>query len=253
MPTTTLVTWNLKGSANPDTAAVADHLRAAGADVVALQEVQWHQARRIARALGARSHDWSLKHVPVATWPEGMAVIGVTAPVRVRSHAVTFPRRLWDWRRRIVQVASVGEAFTLVNVHLSPHSQAERRDAEATQVLALVADSPHPVVVAGDVNERPPGPVGEQMAAAGFRDGWSSSGPPPEPPAPGADPWPTNWRQRQWEPGTTAPPTQQLDYVYVSRAVTGVALSLPEPEVDRGWARYSSLSDHLPVTATLDM
>jgi endonuclease/exonuclease/phosphatase family metal-dependent hydrolase len=250
---TTVVTWNLKGSAGPDTTAVAEHLRAEGADVVALQEVQWHQARRIARALGARSHDWSLKHVPAKPWPEGMAVIGVTAPVQVRCHALTFPWRLWDWRRRIVQVASVGRTFTLANVHLSPHSQAALRDDETTRVLELVAGRSGPVVMAGDFNERPPGPVGEQMAAAGFRDGWASSGPPPEPPAPGADPWPTNWRQRHWEPGTTAPPTQQLDYVYVSAAVEGVTLRLPEPEGDRGWARWSRLSDHLPVTATLDL
>jgi endonuclease/exonuclease/phosphatase family metal-dependent hydrolase len=253
VPTATLVTWNLKGSENPDTRAVAAHLRAAGADVVALQEVQWHQARRIARALEARSHHWSMKHVPARTWPEGMAVIGVTARVRVRCHALTFPLRLWDWRRRIVQVATVDDTSTLVNVHLSPHSQAERRDEEAAQVLALAADRTGPVVVAGDFNERPPGPVGEQMAAAGFRDGWASSGPPPEPPAPRADPWPTNWRQRQWTPGTTAPPTQHLDYVYVSSQVEAVTLRLPEPEGERGWARFSLLSDHLPVTATLEM
>ena len=35
----TLVTWNLKGSNGPDLAAVAAHLRAVDADVVALQEV----------------------------------------------------------------------------------------------------------------------------------------------------------------------------------------------------------------------
>ena len=84
MPTT-LVSWNLKGSANPDTAAVAEHIRSEGADLVALQEVQWHQARRIARALGATSRRWSFKHFPGRTWPEGMAVIGVTVPVHART------------------------------------------------------------------------------------------------------------------------------------------------------------------------
>ena len=65
------LSWNLKGSANPDTAAVAEHIRSEGADLVALQEVQWHQARRLARALGATSRRWSFKHFPGRTWPEG--------------------------------------------------------------------------------------------------------------------------------------------------------------------------------------
>ena len=104
---TTLVSWNLKGSGNPDTAAVAAYLREVGADVVGLQEVQWHQARRIARALGARSCGWGLKHWPVRTWPEGMAVIGVTRQVHVRTRALSSRWRLWSWRRRIVQVATV--------------------------------------------------------------------------------------------------------------------------------------------------
>ena len=153
---TTLVSWNLKGSGNPDTDAVAAYLREVGADVVGLQEVQWHQARRIARALGARSSGWGFKHWPVRTWPEGMAVIGMTREVDVRTRALSSRWRLWSWRRRIVQVATVaatgpgaahgdddadstGEdgggkggasGFTLVNVHLTPHGQAELRTTE---------------------------------------------------------------------------------------------------------------------------
>ena len=78
-----VLTWNLKGSEAVDTAAVAAHAAAVGADVLVLQEVQWHQARR-PPATGARSRRWAFKHWPVRTWPEGMAVIGVTLPVRAR-------------------------------------------------------------------------------------------------------------------------------------------------------------------------
>ncbi len=176
MPTT-LVSWNLKGSGNPDTAAIAAHLRAEGADVVALQEVQWHQARRIARTLGARSVDWGFKHWPLRTWPEGMAIIGVTVEARGMTRALSHGWKLWSWRRRILQVARIAPPtspdWTLVNVHLTPHGQIGLRAVETATVLEVVAASTEPVVVAGDFNERPDGAVHRQLATAGLRDGWS--------------------------------------------------------------------------------
>lgn len=282
MPTT-LVTWNLKGSDDPDTGWVVDHLRRQGADLVALQEVQYLQARRIARGLGARSWRWGFKHWPLRTWPEGMAVIGVTRRVRVRTRALSHAGRLWSWRRRILQVAVVagepapqeepeGEAAsgptagaadrgigsgraavrTLVNVHLSPHGDgAARRADEVDTVLAEVWRVDPPVVLCGDLNERPGGDVHRRMAAAGLRDTTpgDAAGPPPDAPPPGgADPFPTNWQG--WQRGTTAPPTQQLDYVYVPGGVVPRAVTVPrwgEP----GFERFAALSDHLPVTAVL--
>lgn len=266
-----VVSWNLKGSENPDTGAIADHLRATGADVVCLQEVQWHQARRIARALGAQSCGWGFKHWPIRTWPEGMAVIGVTVPVRVRTRALTARWRLWSWRRRILQVATVGtlpaagaaggagsgagpapaEPVTVVNVHLTPHGRPELRGVETTTVLALIRDNDGPVVVCGDFNERPGGPIHGQLAEAGLRDGWRD--PEPGDPAPGdgrrpPDPWPTNWRG--WQRGTSAAPTQRLDYVYVSTAIGAVEVTAPTGDA---LATFAALSDHLPITAVLEV
>ena len=263
---TTLVSWNLKGHANPDIAGMVDRLRAMGADVVVLQEVQWHQARAIARALGARSRRWSLKHVPVRTWPEGMAIVGVTRHVHVRTRALSHRWRLWSWRRRIVQVATVagtdddrggGRAgdgsFTLLNVHLTPHGQVELRVVETTAVLAIVAQRTGPTVISGDFNERPGGAIHRQLAAAGLRDGWGEPHGREVPPG-GAerppDPWPTNWRG--WRRGTPTAPTQQLDYVYVSPGVETVVVSAPRPG-DDGFGRFAGLSDHLPVTAVLEL
>lgn len=288
------MTWNLKGSAGPDLGGVIDHLRAEGADVVALQEVQWHQARRIARGLGARSRGWSFKHWPLRTWPEGMAVIGVTRDVRVRTRALSHPWRLWSWRRRIVQLASIaaprggdgdqdgggpvpngggspepnsggspvppkrgdpdvpaGGVLTLVNVHLTPHGEAQLREGETAAVLALVAGRPGPAVVGGDLNERPAGPVHRRLAEAGLRDAHEhAAGPQPSPAAPGrsGDPWPTNWPG--WQRGTTAAPTRRLDYVYLSPGVDVAAVRVPAVG-DPGFERFSHLSDHLPVTAIL--
>lgn len=273
------MTWNLKGSAGPDLAGVISHLRAEGADVVALQEVQWHQARRIARGLGARSRGWSFKHWPLRTWPEGMAVIGVTRDLRVRTRALSHPWRLWSWRRRIVQLASIGPpgggshdgregdehgggdgsgadaraggVLTLVNVHLTPHGEAGLREVETAAVLALVAGQPGPAVLCGDLNERPAGPVHRRLAEAGLRDAHEqAAGPQPSPATPGraGDAWPTNWPG--WKRGTTAAPTRRLDYVYLSQGVGVTAVTVPAMG-DPGFERFSHLSDHLPVTAVL--
>ena len=264
MPTT-LVSWNLKGSGNPDTGAVAAYLRSEGADVVVLQEVQWHQARRIARSLHARRWHWGFKHWPLRTWPEGMAMIGVTVDGRGATKALSHGWKLWSWRRRILQIARVApdapDAFTLVNVHLTPHGQIGLRAVETATVLGLVAERARPVVVAGDLNERPDGAIHRQLAGAGLRDAWSVGVPaaaeaPPTPataPAAGRpqrrpDPWPTNWRG--WRRGTTEAPTQRLDYVYATDDVRVVDIHTPRPDE---FARFAAISDHLPVTAVFEV
>ncbi|HLT68730.1 MAG TPA: endonuclease/exonuclease/phosphatase family protein [Acidimicrobiales bacterium] len=258
---TTLVTWNLKGAEDPDVRAVVDHLRAEGADLVCLQEVQWHQARRIARALDARSWAWSFKHWPVRTWPEGMAILGVGRPVRVRARALTAPRRVWSWRRRIVQVGTVDGAtpLTVVNLHLSPDDLSALRAVEVATVLDLVAGVPGPVVVCGDLNERPGGGLHDRFAAAGLRDATANgvADGPDAPTAPGsrrgADPLPTNWRG--WRRGTTEPPTQQLDFVYVGEGVEATAVRVPRGDGAVRFAAisFAAISDHLPVTAVLEV
>ena len=64
-------------------------------------------------------------------------------------------------------------ALSLINVHLTPHGEAGLREIETTTVLALVAERTGPVVVCGDLNERPGGAIHRQMAEAGLRDGWA--------------------------------------------------------------------------------
>jgi endonuclease/exonuclease/phosphatase family metal-dependent hydrolase len=248
----TIVTWNLKGSKGVDVAAVARHLRTEGADVVVLQEVQWHQARALARALGARSRRWAFKHWPLPTWPEGMAVIGVAVALPARGRSLSHCWRVWSWRRRIAVQGVLDAGGTLVSLfdlHLSPHSAAELREHEIATVLRSVAAQPGPVVVAGDLNERPGRGVHDDMAAAGLRDAWAKlhggaeAGQPPDPGA-------TNWRG--WRPGTAEPPTRRLDFVYVSPELTPTSVSLPDLDAPTG-ERFSSLSDHLPVTAVLEV
>ncbi|HEX6419041.1 MAG TPA: endonuclease/exonuclease/phosphatase family protein [Acidimicrobiales bacterium] len=254
----TLVSWNLQGHSGPDVRAAAAELRHLSPDVVVLQEVQWHHARHVRRALGARSGHWSFKHWPLRTWPEGSAVIGVTRRVRVRTRSLSHGWRLWSWRRRIAQIAAVrrsrdgGGPFTVANVHLSPHDQPRLRLAETQRLLRLVRRSSGPVVVVGDLNERPGGPLHRALAAAGFRDasGVAHGDAPPPGADPPPDPVPTNWHG--WRAGTPAPPTQQLDYVYLSPGAGVIELRVPRVG-DDGFDRYRVLSDHLPVTAVLEL
>src|SRR5918996_905269 len=137
----TVLTWNLKGAKGVDVGRVVDHIAAAAADVVVLKEVRRGQARPIARGLGGASHRWAFKHWPIRTWPEGMAVIGVTEPAPARTHALTRRWAPWSWRRRVAQVASVAlagmrDGVTLVNVHLSAGDAASRLAADDLQPVA---------------------------------------------------------------------------------------------------------------------
>lgn len=248
----TVLTWNLKGSKGIDVEAVSGHIRAAGADVVLLQEVQWNQARALARSLHPRSHRWHFKHWPINTWAEGMAVIGMTCEVPSRARALSFRWNVWSWRRRIIVTAYVPRPsdplrpLLMLNLHLSPHAAVELRRAEAVSVLRKVTGYPGPVGVAGDLNESPDGPLHGAMEAVGLHDAWRVRPDASEDPYPGY----TNWHG--WTSGTTKPPNRRLDYVYVSDGTEVASASVPRPG-DDGFKEFTRLSDHLPVTAGLDV
>jgi endonuclease/exonuclease/phosphatase family metal-dependent hydrolase len=252
----TLVSWNVKGSKGLDTHGVVGHVRAVRADVVVLQEVQRRQARGIARALGAASQRWGFKHWPIRTWPEGMAVIGVSRPAIAHTHAVTHRWSPWSWRRRIFQLATVrldamgegpterasdaGTAITVANVHLSSGDAAVVRAAEANVIVRRVAERGRPAVVAGDFNDRPGAEVHARFRTAGLRDVWVTLR--------GEDGGATNWRG--WVAATPRPPGQRLDYVLVSDELEPVDVSVPS-HGDPDFSPFAAISDHLPVTATV--
>ena len=147
-----VLTWNLKGSEAVDTAGVAAHAAAVGADVLVLQEVQWHQARRLAApprepapAAGRSSTG------RCARGPAGMAVIGVTLPVRARGRALT--RR---WRRGAGGAGSWWSAPSPAGSSSSTCTSAPGRPRRRAEVgLRGCGGSPPagPAVVAGDLNE----------------------------------------------------------------------------------------------------
>ncbi len=95
-----IVTWNLQGSRGVDAEGMSGVLDAVRPDVIALQEVERGQARRLAAALGDASMRWAFKHFSWRTWPEGLAVL---TPHRLTS-ATPFVLR----RGTLVLVAPAG-------------------------------------------------------------------------------------------------------------------------------------------------
>src|SRR5690606_32462059 len=93
---------------------------------------------------------------------------------------------------------------------------------------AIAAGAPDPPVVSGAA-DGPDGPAATR-------------------PRRGADRLPTNWHG--WRRGTTEPPTQQLDFVYLGEGVEAAEVRIPQGEEV---ARFGVISDHLPVTAVLEV
>ena len=235
-----VTTWNMQGARGLDIDVAAAHIRTVGSDVVLFQEVQRHQARRLAQALDADSLSWAFKHWPIRTRPEGMAVLGVTVPTKARATALSYRWQFWNWRRRIAQIAHV-DPLMLVNLHLSTYAEQDRRGREVARVVQLLR---LPALVAGDLNERPDGAMSRRMATAGMRDAWLATHTDPD------DAGFTNWtsRKRRW----SGPTNQRIDYVWASPEVEVAAAQLPR-HTDDGFAVFPDLSDHLPLTVTVEV
>jgi endonuclease/exonuclease/phosphatase family metal-dependent hydrolase len=234
-----VLTRNLQGSQDVDVAAVAAIVRAATVDVIAFQEVQRRQARRIAAALSLRSRRWALKHWPVVHRAEGLAVLTPHRLVRSRSFVV---RRawIWAWQRRIgvdVTVDTGAGTMRLIDVHLSPHDHDAHRRREAGVVVERARHGPAAIVV-GDLNELPGGGALQALATAGWRDAWAEV-------HGDADGGATNWTAGD---RLGRPPTQRIDFVLVppgSRVMTATVIDTARAVV--AIDEMSRLSDHLPL------
>ena len=228
------MTWNVHGSSRPSARGLARVIAEQQPDVVALQEVRWHQAALLSRSLGMR-RVWVLKHFPyspLVPWAaEGMAILTPHQLVRPGARTVSRGATVLTYRRRLAQWATIvrghpadGEEVLLFNVHLSPGELAEQRRSEASNVDAAARrlTGALPLVIAGDLNDADDPSIiatlpGVEAEAPAF----------------------TNPADR---------PSQTLDHVLVP---TGAAVQRTHvPAGGRAWAR---LSDHLPVTVTFSL
>lgn len=238
-----LLTWNVQGSHGVDVAAISAVIRSVAPDVLALQEIQRRQASALATALSMTSRRWAFKHWPVVARAEGLAMLTPHQLTRASTFAV---RRapFWDWRRRIGLDATftVDERVVrVVAVHLSPHSEVDRRGREAAFTLTrTAAREPLPIIV-GDLNDLPGAGAHAAFVAAGWVDAWQAVHADGDAAA-GSTNWTSGGR-------TGRPPTQRIDYVLAPPGST-VEQCTVVAEAAR-FDEFAGLSDHLPLVAVV--
>lgn len=227
-----VLTWNVRGSAQPDVDRLAEVVRSYEPDVLALQEIQPLQARRLAAGLGWQHH-WGRKHYPYthAMWwrAEGLAIMSPHRLSAVARQSISPGVHAYTWRHRVLLAADVeraGARLRVVDTHLAAHaSGADERIVQAGRVAARVRSDAAPLtVVAGDLNAPGEVEVIREFRAAGLRD-------------PGGGP--TN---------PSIAPTQRLDYVLIPEQARLVEQSEPD-----GGEWWWSLSDHVPVLVAFEV
>jgi endonuclease/exonuclease/phosphatase family metal-dependent hydrolase len=222
MTTWRVLTWNILGARRPDLDAISEVIAGYAPDVVALQEIQRHQAHVLARRLVWRTL-WTRKHYPYSplVWwrAEGLAMLAPHAVSETISASISPGVSTWIYRHRVAMAATVtrgGDTLRVANAHLASHSPDERI-AQARRVVALVGAS-RPVVVAGDFNAVDEVEVIREFGSLGVVD-------------PGGD-----------LSNPSIAPYQRLDYVLVPESALVTTQHTPE-----GGERWHELSDHLPV------
>lgn len=225
------MTWNIRGSARPDLAAIAAVVAAERPDAIAVQEIGRRQADTLATMLRWH-HCWARKHYPYSPvlWrlAEGLAIMSPHPLSHTTSHSLSPDRSTWTHHHRIALATSVqragdrdrGDKVRIYNVHLAAGRRADERIAQAGRVVAqITAQRSSPTVVAGDLNAGSEVEVIRELHRSGVHD-------------PGG--------------GPTFPsiaPRARFDFILVPDA--SVVTRRHEPD---GGGDWHHLSDHLPVT-----
>jgi len=199
-------------------------VRAAAPDVLLVNESPktpflWkRRARRLADA-------WDMRYV-VGGRPAGSNMITTAPTVGVKARgAETIDQPLFQPRRGIAwaQLRVEGRLLGVVCCHLS--LDRPRRLAEVDRVLEVAVRLRGPVVIGGDLNETPGGPVWQKLARAGYVDHGSR-------------------RDRTYP---AVEPVKRIDALLVRGAAD--VLDHGVPDLDPGL--LAAASDHLPIVATL--
>jgi endonuclease/exonuclease/phosphatase family metal-dependent hydrolase len=230
MTTTTprwrVLSWNIRGAKHPNLELIAEVIEGCAPDVVALQEVQRRQARRLAKRLGWHQR-WTRKHypyTPLVWWlAEGLAVLSPDPMTHVVHSTISPGISTWIFRHRVMLAATITHddgALRMYDTHLSS-SDTDERIAQARRVAEFVAQDAAPAaVVAGDLNTHADDAteILREFIAVGLVD----------PGGPSTNP--------------AIAPYQRLDHVLIPHLAT-----LTDQHTPEGGERWSTLSDHLPV------
>ena len=199
-------------------------IRGATPDILLVNEspktpLLWkRQAHRLADA-------WGMGYV-VGGRPAGSNMIAVTPTAGVKARgAETLDQPLFQPRRGVAwaQLRVQGRLLGAVSCHLSLDRR--RRLHEVERVLGIADRLRGPVIIGGDLNETPNGPVWQRFARAGYLDHGSR----------GDRTYPAN------------APAKRIDALLVRGGVD--VLSHGVPDLDP--ALLAAASDHLPLIATL--
>src|SRR3954453_20992583 len=162
------LTYNVR-SLQDDADAVADVIRACDPDVVAVQEAPRKLRWRAKRAALARK---SGLVVATANRPGGLLLM-TTLAVHVRgTRFATLPKSPKLHQRAVVaaDLELAGARWTVASIHFS--LDADERARHLDPLWAALDDAPGPLVVAGDVNEKPEGEVWKQLTTR-FQDAYT--------------------------------------------------------------------------------
>jgi endonuclease/exonuclease/phosphatase family metal-dependent hydrolase len=233
------MTWNLQGSQRPDITKVADKIQQFQPDIIAIQEIQKHQARALARRLGW-SHVWAFKHNGYGPLlprrAEGMAIMSRLPLSNTGATTLTFEYGRFTYRRRIAMWADINlnaQAITLVNTHLASDDIGDEGSNQARTLRTLIdgrQQQQQHVLIAGDFNDHQRPDIVEVLNSDQNHDAWSYA----------------QSRSRNGLTNPTKTPYQRLDHILVPR--TSAIKHVEVPDTNNDWA---NLSDHLPVIATI--
>jgi endonuclease/exonuclease/phosphatase family metal-dependent hydrolase len=216
-----VLTWNVR-SLRDDIDAIAAVVRECAPDVMAVQEAprfaRWRSKRaELARRCGLL--------VATADRPGGLVVL-TTLRCQVTATSFTLLPKTPKRHQRAVTTATLsldGASWCLASTHLSTEPT-ERQRHLPLLLDALPSDAP--LVLAGDVNEGPAGPVFRRLAER-FQDCFAVAG--------AGD-------------GATSPavePVRRIDAIFADPSVTVVSCEVVDV------AGVQRASDHRPVLAVL--
>jgi endonuclease/exonuclease/phosphatase family metal-dependent hydrolase len=223
-----LLSYNVR-SLKDDADAVAAVIRACAPDVVAVQEAPRKLRWRSKRAALARK---SGLVVATADRPGGLMLMTSLA-AKVLSTRFTVLPKAPDLHQRAATLAEIelrGSRWTVASVHLS--LDADERTRHLEPLWQFLDGHASPLVVAGDLNEDPGGPVWQSLAAR-MQDAFVVS---PDGPA---------------ETFRTRHPFRRIDAVFADPAVEVVACHAVHEAPGVTPNLLVAASDHLPVLAVL--
>jgi endonuclease/exonuclease/phosphatase family metal-dependent hydrolase len=218
-----VMTYNVR-SLRDDIEALADAVRSCAPDVLLVQEAprfaRWRSKRaELARRCGLV--------VATADRPGGLCVMTALRVDLIKTSFSLLPLTFGHHRRAIVgaTLAFGGVQWRVLSVHMST-DPAERRRHLPALASALIVDETTPLIVGGDINEDPGGPMFGELAAR-LQDCFAVAGP---------------------GLGFTSPavsPRRRLDAIFASSSLNVVSCGVVEA------AGIESASDHRPVLAVL--